>query len=247
MPASWPTSAEYIRLLPETILAVFGTLIMLLEGLAGENHRRHTGSLAIAAILLAIGGALMGGADPGPAFSNFVIVDGFATFFRVLVLVAGLLAVLCSTAYLTRENADSGEFFALVLFSLSGQCLLAAANELIMVFIGIEISSIATYVMAGFLRDDKRNNESAVKYFLLGSFATAFLLYGVAWICGLTGSTISPRSAAHAASPPARSTQPVAGVARYSPRRSASRLPLKVLYARSRAAGPGVLLRAPLR
>lgn len=189
MPVSWPTPAEYIRLLPETILIVGGTLVMLLEGLARENHRRHTGILAVAAILAALGGTVWAGTVPGLAFSNFIIVDDFATFFRILVLVAGLLAVLCSTSYLGRENADSGEYFALVLFSLSGQSLLASANELIMVFIGLEISSIATYVLAGFLRDDKRNNESAVKYFLLGSFATAFLLYGVAWVYGLTGST----------------------------------------------------------
>ena len=76
-----------------------------------------------------------------------------------------------------------------MLFSVAGQCIMATANELIMMFIGLEISSIATYIMAGYLRDDKRNNESALKYFLLGSFATAFLLYGVAWIYGITGST----------------------------------------------------------
>ena len=76
-----------------------------------------------------------------------------------------------------------------MLFSIVGQCVMAPANELIMIFIGLEISSIATYILAGYLRDDKRNNESALKYFLLGSFATAFLLYGVAWIYGITGST----------------------------------------------------------
>src|SRR5437763_10239999 len=70
-----------------------------------------------------------------------------------------------------------------------GQCILATATDLIMFFIGLEISSIATYVLAGYLRDGRRNNESALKYFLLGSFATAFLLYGIAWIYGLTGST----------------------------------------------------------
>ena len=76
-----------------------------------------------------------------------------------------------------------------MLFSVTGQCVMATANELIMIFIGLEISSIATYILAGYLRDDKRNNEAALKYFLLGSFATAFLLYGIAWIYGTTGST----------------------------------------------------------
>ena len=97
--------------------------------------------------------------------------------------------MLISYQYLGREHAEAGEYHALILFSVVGQCIMVSANELIMVFIGLEISSIATYVLAGYLRDDKRNNESALKYFLLGSFATAFLLYGVAWIYGATHST----------------------------------------------------------
>ena len=128
-------------------------------------------------------------AIPGPAFQNMLIVDGFATFFRVLVIGVGILAVFSSTDYLRRENSRGGEFYALILFSIVGQSIMASANELIMIFIGLEISSIASYILAGYLRDDSRNNESALKYFLLGSFATAFLLYGVAWIYGITGST----------------------------------------------------------
>jgi NADH-quinone oxidoreductase subunit N len=127
--------------------------------------------------------------NPGMAFNNMLIVDGFATFFRVLVIGVGILTLLCSTNYLRVERANAGEYYALLLFSIMGQCILPAANELIMVFIGIEISSIASYILAGYLRDDKRNNESALKYFLLGSFATAFLLYGIAWIYGMTATT----------------------------------------------------------
>jgi len=107
----------------------------------------------------------------------------------VLVIGVGLLAIFCSTEYLRREGAPGGEFYALILFSIVGQSIMAASNELIMIFIGLEISSIASYILAGYLRDDARNNESALKYFLLGSFATAFLLYGIAWIYGITGST----------------------------------------------------------
>src|SRR5205823_7076920 len=94
-----------------------------------------------------------------------------------------------SSEYLRLENMPGGEFYALILFSVMGQCVMVTANELIMIFIGLEISSIASYILAGYLRDDARNNESALKYFLLGSFATAFLLYGVAWMYGATGST----------------------------------------------------------
>ena len=118
-----------------------------------------------------------------------LVVDGFATFFRLLVIGVGILAVFASIEYLRREKSESGEYYALVLFSIVGQCVMVTANELIMIFIGLEISSIASYILAGYLRDDARNNEAALKYFLLGSFATAFLLYGIAWIYGITGTT----------------------------------------------------------
>jgi NADH-quinone oxidoreductase subunit N len=184
-----PSAAEYIRILPEITLVVFGTLLMILEGLAGESHRRNLAGLTMLALVAALAATWAAWTDPGPAFQGMILVDGFGTFFRVLVIVVGMLAVLCSGAYLNREKADSGEYYALIVFSLAGQSIMATANELIMVFIGLEISSIATYVLAGYLRDDKRNNEAAIKYFLLGSFATAFLLYGVAWVYGVTGTT----------------------------------------------------------
>ncbi|MCC6539114.1 MAG: NADH-quinone oxidoreductase subunit N [Bryobacterales bacterium] len=184
-----PSASEYIRVLPEILLTVGGTILMIAEGLAGERHRRGMAPMALAFLLLAFGGAVVAGMNPGPAFNNMLTVDGYATFFRLLVLIVGMLSVLISGSYLARENADSADYYALILFSLCGQSILASANELIMVFIGLEISSIATYVLAGFLRNDKRNNEAAIKYFLLGSFATAFLLYGVGWIYGVTGTT----------------------------------------------------------
>src|SRR5438034_10496157 len=117
-----------------------------------------------------------------------LVVDGFATFFRVLTIAVGILTVLPSYRFLARQGAETSEYHALLLFSIAGQCLMAAANDLIMVFIGLEISSIASYVLAGYLRDDKRANEAALKYFLLGSFATGFFLYGVALVYGATGS-----------------------------------------------------------
>ena len=184
-----PTADDYLRILPEIILTVGGTLVMLVQAMVGETKRATFLFLSVLTFLAAMVAAVEANFAPGLSFSNMLIVDGFATFFRVLVIAVGLLSVLASSQYLKREQADSAEYYALLLFSVTGQCLMAAANELILIFIGIEISSIATYVLAGYLRDDKRNNESALKYFLLGSFATAFLLYGIAWIYGTTGST----------------------------------------------------------
>ncbi|HEX3682561.1 MAG TPA: NADH-quinone oxidoreductase subunit N [Bryobacteraceae bacterium] len=184
-----PHAAEYLRFLPEIVLSIFGIAIMMLEAVTSESKRLSLGVLALVGIIVAFAANLWAYTDRGVAFQNMLVVDGYGIFFRGLVLVAGLLCVLTSFSYLQREGARTGEYYALILFSLVGQCILATASDLIMVFIGLEISSIATYILAGFLRDDRRNNESALKYFLLGSFATAFLLYGIAWIYGSVGST----------------------------------------------------------
>lgn len=189
MPVSLaPAPEELLRFLPETILIIFGTLLMVLTPLLGER-RSIFGNLSILGLLASAAAAFYAQTIPGTAFRGMLIIDGFATFFRLLVLGVGILTVLSSYRFLKREQAEAGEYHALLLFSIAGQMIMAGANELIMIFIGLEISSIATYVLAGYLRDDKRNNEAALKYFLLGSFATGFFLYGVSLIYGGTGTT----------------------------------------------------------
>ncbi|MGC2658368.1 MAG: NADH-quinone oxidoreductase subunit N [Bryobacteraceae bacterium] len=184
-----PHGVEYIRFLPEILLALFGTVIMILEVLTSERQKHNLGNLALIAITFAFIANIYAYLNGGVAFQNMIIVDAYGVFFRGLVLIVGFLCILSSFSYLDREKAQSGEFYALILFSLVGQCVMVTAYDLIMVFIGLEISSIATYILADYLRNDRRNNESALKYFLLGSFATAFLLYGIAWVYGLTGYT----------------------------------------------------------
>jgi len=189
MPANFvPTASDYLRLAPEIALTIFGILIMLLEAVS-KGKRTYLAYISLIGIAAAFLLNLAAYSDPGSAFQHIVVVDAYATFFRALVLVVGFLCILASISYLDREGAQGGEYYALILFSLVGQCTLATSADLIMVFIGLEISSIATYILAGYLRDDRRNNEAALKYFLLGSFATGFLLYGVAWIFGMVGST----------------------------------------------------------
>lgn len=185
----YPSLPELIRFLPELILVAAGTLLMLIEAVAERRWPDLYGNLSLAALLCAMGGAVYAFTMAGTGFSGMLIVDGFATFFRVLVIGVGMLCVLASYRFLEREGAETGNYHVLLLFSIAGQGVMVTANELIVIFIGLEISSIATYVLAGYLRDDKRANEAALKYFLLGSFATAFLLYGVAIIYGITGST----------------------------------------------------------
>ena len=119
----------------------------------------------------------------------FVRLDRFANFAIAVVALGSLLSCLLSYYYLRELKIDHGEYYALVLFATSGMILLVSAVDLIAVFLGIELLSIPIYVLAGFDRRKLRSNESALKYFLVGSFASAILLYGMALLYGATGST----------------------------------------------------------
>jgi NADH-quinone oxidoreductase subunit N len=178
---------DMIRFLPEIVLTFAATLLMVIDPLVRKKSSELFGHLSIAALAAGIGCAVYANTKPGLAFGGMLHIDGFATFFRVLVMGVGILAILPSYSFLKRQDAETGEFHSLLLFSIAGQCLMVAGNDLIIIFIGLEISSISSYVLAGYLRDDKRANEAALKYFLLGSFATAFFLYGVALVYGSTG------------------------------------------------------------
>jgi NADH-quinone oxidoreductase subunit N len=188
MPVNFvPSAAELVRFLPEMILTAMGTLLMVLTPLIHKRFSNAFGHIGLLSLAAALAAAVYANGRPGTAFGGMLVVDGFATFFRVLVMAVGLLTVLSSYRFLRRQGAEAGEYHALLLFSIAGQSLMAAANDLIVIFIALEISSISSYVLAGYFRDDKRSNEASLKYFLLGSFATAFFLYGVALIYGSTG------------------------------------------------------------
>jgi NADH-quinone oxidoreductase subunit N len=181
--------ADYLRIAPEILLTFFGIVVMLLEAVS-KGRRTYLGIISLFGIGAAFAANVPGLiSEPGAAFHDMVVIDGYGIFFRGIVMGVGFLSILASLSYLDREESQGGEFYSLILFSVVGQCIMVTAADLIMVFIGLEISSIATYILAGYLRDDRRNNEAALKYFLLGSFATAFLLYGTAWIFGSVGST----------------------------------------------------------
>ena len=183
---------DIFSVLPVVVLSIFGIAIMVLEPFLSAKSRANSSALG----WLAFAGTLFAGAaivpmhsHPGQAYSNLWIVDGFSTFFHVLFIFIAAMTTLISIDYLRRENMNHAEYYALLLFATAGMLVMAGSNELMMIFIGLEILSIATYVMAGFRRTDLRSNESALKYFLLGSFASAFFLYGVALIFGAAGST----------------------------------------------------------
>src|SRR4030065_2274387 len=114
--------------------------------------------------------------------------DGFAVFFKITILIIAFLTLLISMGYAAREGIGFGEYYALILFATVGMMLMASGSHLIVIFLGLETMSISIYILAGMLREDRRSAEAAFKYFLLGAFATGFLLYGIAFLYGATGS-----------------------------------------------------------
>ncbi len=185
-----PQAVEYIRILPEIVLSIFGIIIMLLDPLMDERRSQRTlGAVGLIGALAAIAATLYQAQYPGLGFWNMVNVDSFSVFFHFLVATVTAVVILTSYEYMEVQQIRAGEYYALILFGAVGMCLMSSAVELVLIFIALEISSISTYILAGFRRRAAISSESSIKYFLLGSFATAFFLYGVALMFGATGST----------------------------------------------------------
>jgi NADH-quinone oxidoreductase subunit N len=190
MTQALPHGVEYIRILPEIVLSLFGMAIMLLDPLVDEgSSQKLLGLVALAGSVAAFAATLYQSQFPGMAFWGMVKIDGFSTFFHVLVTAIAAVVILSSYEYMQVQQIRAGEYYGLILFGTVGMCLMSSAVELVLIFIALEISSISTYVLAGFRRRAAISSEASLKYFLLGSFATAFFLYGVALMFGATGST----------------------------------------------------------
>jgi len=173
------------RVLPELCWCAFGVALMLLQPFL----KNRQGLTFVGLIGAATGTLATSLAAYGSGFKGLVQFDTFSMFFHWLVGLIAFLVILASDSYLEREGLEAAEFYALVLFATAGMGVLASAQELLTAFIGLEMSSISSYVLAGYRRDSIKSSESAMKYFLLGSFATAFFLYGIALVYGATGST----------------------------------------------------------
>ena len=182
---------DIYRILPEVILTLTGVAVMLLD--ASLPHlwpRRSLGMLAAVGTALAYAGSIWQLSLPaGTGFYSTVETSAFTVFFHVLICGIVLAVLLLSLDTLPEDSHHQGEYYALIVFGAVGMCLLTSAVELLVVFIALEISSISTYVLAGYRKETGRGPEAAIKYFLLGSFATGFLLYGIALIFGATGTT----------------------------------------------------------
>jgi NADH-quinone oxidoreductase subunit N len=186
---------------PEIILAVFGFLVLLLDVFsAKEGKKGYLAILSLIGVVIAFFFTLplMGSTQTG--FEGMFISDGFTLFFKVLFLIIAFLTLLISMGYAHREGIELGEYYALILFATLGMMLMAAGSHLITIFLGLETMSISIYILAGIIQEDRRSTEAALKYFLLGAFATGFLLYGMALIYGATGSFYLKEVASYIAS-----------------------------------------------
>ena len=174
---------------PEVIVCAAAVLVMLVDAFVRPTQRWITGSIALVGLAVAAVAVVclwINGTTTADAFNGMIVLDELRLSFTLIFLLVSALTLLISTVWVHGEQLPAGEFHSLLLFATVGMMLMASGNDLVIIFLGLEILSIATYVMAGFRRTDVRSNESSLKYFILGSFSSAFLLYGIALVYGAT-------------------------------------------------------------
>ena len=174
---------------PAAVLAVTGFVLMLLDLLPPRGRREHMAFVGLAGVVVALVVSILLWGSDITGFQGMAVLDNLTLFATLIIGYATGLMLLESIDYLKRRGMESGEFYILVLFSAAGMVIMAGANDLIVVFLGLETMSLALYVLAGFFRTRIEAGEASMKYFLLGAFASGFFLYGIALIYGATGST----------------------------------------------------------
>ena len=192
-----PASLDLRPVFPAIVVALTGLVVLLAQAFTPKGSRAPAAALSLAGLvgaLIAVA-VLATGPGRGAVLAQSLAADDYALFFQGLILAIGVLAVLLSPSYLRETAMDRGEYYALVLFAIVGMMGLVSALELVAVFVALEIMSVAVYGLAGLQRDREESQEAALKYFITGSFSSAFLLYGVAVLYGLTGSTSLARIA----------------------------------------------------
>jgi len=180
---------NFASIMPEMIVMLVGVVVMLLDAFLKPTQRWTTGGISLAGLVAAAISCVSMWAQTGSnitSFNGMIVLDKLRLSFTLIFLLVSALTILMSMVWIEGEKLPAGEFHSLLMFATSGMMLMASGNDLVIIFLGLEILSIATYVMAGFRRADLRSNESSLKYFILGSFSSAFLLYGIALIYGAT-------------------------------------------------------------
>jgi NADH-quinone oxidoreductase subunit N len=179
-------------LIPVLIIVAASLLIMICEAFLKRENRSYLAYLSLF-FLIADGAVCVKFWDKGYSyFDGNLSLSNLSLFFAIILIVATFLVILISVKYLTLQNTNYGEYYALLLFALSGMIIMVSSSDLVVIFLGLEVLSISSYALAGLRREDEKSNEAAVKYFLLGSFASAFLVFGIAMLYGATQETAIP-------------------------------------------------------
>lgn len=176
-------------ILPIALLIAWGCVLLLVDLFIPKGHKGWTALLAALGLLLCLGVTIGQSGWVSSGFKGMVIHDGFSFFLSILFLSSGLVGIALAFDYLKRMDIERGEYYVLLLFSISGMMLMSQANDLIVVFLALELLSIPLYVLAGFARPRLESEEAALKYFLMGAFAGGFVVFGVALVFGATGTT----------------------------------------------------------
>jgi len=171
------------------VLSIWACALLIVDLFIPKGRKWITAVLAAAGLLVSMVIAISYAGRDLSAFGGMVVVDGFATFLNILLLASGLAGIAVAYDYLKRTGIERGEYYVLLLFSIVGMMLMAQAADLIVVFLALELLSIPLYVLAGFAQPKMQSEEASLKYFLLGSFSTGFVVYGIALIFGGTGTT----------------------------------------------------------
>lgn len=176
-------------IVPEITLICVGLILMLLDLVI--HKKGIIASVGLVGTLVALYATykLYGFFDPQMAFSDMFVLDGYANFFKLIFYLNLFLTICISVKYMSIEKASYGEYYALLMFSTAGMMIMASAADLIILYLGLELMALSTYILAGLIRREQRSNEAALKYFFLGAFSSAFLLYGISLTYGMTSST----------------------------------------------------------
>ena len=174
---------------PEIILTAFASVILLLDVFSDRKGKDYLAYLSFAGVMVALVAAAAPMAETFSTFAGMYSADRFTQFFKIIFLVGTGLTILISVTYAEENKINHGEYYALILFATVGMMFMAGAGDMMTIFLGLELLSICLYVLAGYTRARQESNEASLKYFLLGAFATGFLLYGMALVYGMTGET----------------------------------------------------------
>jgi len=183
------TPIDFYTILPLTVLTAWACVLLLVDLFIPKGGKSLTALLAALGLLLTLALTLSQIGSEATGLSGMVVLDGFSTFVDALLLISGLLGIALAYGYVKRMGLERGEYYTLLLFSVTGMMLMAQASDLIMVFLALELLSIPLYVLAAFARARVQSEEAGLKYFLLGAFSSGFVVYGIALVFGATGTT----------------------------------------------------------